>query len=542
MSRFTPDFLRRLTDSVDLADVMGSDVQMTSAGAQKKCICPFHVETAPSMMVYPDHYYCYGCQAHGTAIDYLMKARGLSFRETVETLASLAGIPLPDDDGTDNPEQRDPNYKILHTLKAAASGYQSVLLSPEGEPGRKLLTERGIDGDSILRFCLGYAPDTFLTLCGREFKTAKRLNWETLMDAGLAVKTQSGKGCRDFFRNRIIFPIMNGRGDILGFGGRRLAGEGPKYLNTAETAVYKKGESLFGLFQARTAIRRTNSLIIVEGYFDAITISQAGLEHVVAPCGTAITKQQIEMATSLSRSIFCCFDGDAAGRKASWRAARMFAEAVTDQHEVRLCRLPVGHDPDSLIHQEGIEAFQTCLDSAPTLGSYLIEEITRGANIPEKRARSLAVAKEVIASFANAPSLGRFMQQELARAMGLTEEDLLSLMSTIDNQVTEPHGNRAQHEVVDAENALPCPCCGGKAVLNTYIRHQQKKYRITCGTCRLSTPAQDAIEMVEVVWNRRPGVEQQEEKAAAYEGEKGASLDEMESQQAEVVDEGVIVA
>jgi DNA primase len=481
-----------ILERIDLPDLIRERLRLSCAGGTHKGLCPFHDEKTPSFTVYQDHFHCFGCGAHGTAIDFVMRTQGLAFIDAVNALAFRTGITIP------RPESHDDStWPIRKTLKDACAAYQKLLLSEAGWPAMETLLARGIDTDTVMRFGIGFAPTTLGTLSGRAYKTTRRIRWENLLAAGLAIKSKSGKGCRDFFQNRIIFPIMDGQGNILGFGGRRIGENGPKYLNTGETTLFRKGEHLFGLYQAKNAVRKTDAIILCEGYFDVLTLSQAGIENIVSTCGTALTEQQARFALSLACHVQFCFDGDAAGNKATFRAARLVARHVTDAHEVRLCRLPSDHDPDSFARTEGADAFRSLLETAPTLSTYLVGEITRGARVPEKRARSFLVARELLDTMKSSPVLARFFRQSLGEALSLSDKDLDDLLAIRTDTAWNP---------ADANgNLAACPCCGEPGILFARKTGQETIFKVCCPSCRLSTPALPSDDEACAAWNRRPG-------------------------------------
>lgn len=464
---------------VDLPDFIGETVAIAKKSEGYEGLCPFHSEKTPSFRIYPDHYHCFGCGAHGNAIDFLMEKQGLSFPEAVAALASRAGVVIP----SNKPAQEappDPHMGVRDTLRRACAKYQQLLLGPLGGQGLAVLTERGIDDDTIIRFGIGYAPEGWGTLTNdRTFKT------DFLLEAGLATPKRDKPGCYDFFRNRVLFPIRSDTGDVVAFGGRRIGEDGPKYLNTSETPLYSKGSVLFGMQQAKQAIRMTRSIIVCEGYFDVITPAQHGIEHIVSTCGTALTEAQSELVLSVADRVFFCFDGDGAGTKATWRAAEMLVPLASDRHEIRLCRLPADEDPDSYVRQYGADTFREVLDQAPTLTAYLIGEITRGAKIPEARAKSLAVAAALWRRF-SAPGLKVFFRQYACEALQLTPEEFDRL--TIEAPARAGDGS-----------LRACPCCGCDAALIT----EDAGHRIACGQCQLTTKHVPNQDDARNLWNRR---------------------------------------
>ena len=468
-----------ILQSVDLPDFIGETVALAKKSGAYEGLCPFHTEDTPSFRVYPDHYHCYGCGAHGNALEFLMEKQGLSFPEAVRALASRSGIPIP----ASKPAQEsapDQLSGVRDVLRRACAKYQQLLLGPSGGPGMSVLNERGIDDDTIIRYGIGFAPEAWGTLTNdRTFR------WEPLIAAGLATPKREKKGCYDFFRNRVLFPIRSDSGDVIAFGGRRVGDDGPKYLNTAETELYTKGSVLFGMQQAKQAIRMTRSIIVCEGFFDVITPAQVGIEHIVSTCGTALTDTQAELVLSVADRVFFCFDGDGAGLKATWRAAEMLAPLASDRHEIRLCRLPAEEDPDSYVRKYGADAFKEVLDQAPTLTAYLIGEITRGAKIPEARAKSLAVASSIWRRF-SAPGLKVFFRQYACEALQLSPEEFDRLAAT------------APARPGDA-SIRACPCCGCDGELIT----EENGHRVACGQCQLTTKLAATADDARNLWNRR---------------------------------------
>lgn len=467
-----------ILESLDLPEFIGEMVALDKRAGSHEGLCPFHSEATPSFKVFHDHYHCFGCGAHGNALEFLMSKQGLTFPEAVRALASRTGVDVP----SSKPAQDKPDTLTgtRDVLRRACAKYQQLLLGPNGGPGMAALNERGIEDDTIIRFGIGFAPEAWGTLTDD-----RSFDRDCMIAGGLAVPRKEKKGCYDFFRNRVLFPVRSDSGDVIGFGGRRIGQDGPKYLNTPETALYQKGRVLFGFQQAKQAIRISRSIIVCEGFFDVVTPAQAGIENVVSTCGTALTEVQAELVLSAADRVFFCFDGDSAGSKATWRAAEMLVPLASDHHEIRLCRLPVGDDPDSFVRAHGAECFQEALDASPTLAAYLIGEITRGAKIPEARAKSLSVAAALWRQFA-APSLAIFFRQYACEALQLSPEDFDRLA------VTAPA--RPGDSSIRA-----CPCCGSEAAaIPTDNGHM-----IQCCLCKLSSPITPTAEECRAIWNRR---------------------------------------
>lgn len=439
-------------------------------------LCPFHSEKTPSFKVFSDHYHCFGCGAHGNALGFAMGHHGMGFLDAVKMVASRAGVALPADDGPDwDPAEKE----IRDVLRYACARYQQALLDKRGTEAMSELARRGVDEDTIFRFGIGYAPEEWGYL-----SADRKLSQTALLAAGLVSnKKDDKKGVYDFFRGRLMFPVREagGSGDVIGFGARSLVGNGPKYLNSPETEVYRKGRVLFGWPQAAGAIRQSGSVIVCEGFFDVIVPSQAGIENIVSTCGTALTSTQAEFLLASADSVVFCFDGDAAGSKATWRAAEMLLPLLQDQHVVRMCRLPEGHDPDSLVREGGADALRSVVDSAPSLCEYLVREILRGARIPEARARAFRKLA-TLARSVSSPVIATFFRQFACDALELSIAEFQALTP----DASTSHGRA-------------CPCCAREMA----VTEAHGGWRIECSHCGLTTPVKASAEDALLVWNRR---------------------------------------
>lgn len=470
--------LEGLLAGINLPELIGEKVALAKRAGVHEGLCPFHKEQTPSFKVFHDHYHCFGCGAHGNAIEFVMHSHGLSFPAAVELLAGITGMPLP---GKGRRKAvADPQARGIDALRRACARYHQILFAEAGKEAMQALSDRGVDDETLIRFGVGYAPASWGTLSDdKEFRR------DALVTAGLGVQRGEKRGCYDFFRDRIVFPVRSDNGDVIGFGGRRLGHEGPKYLNTPETACYQKGRVLFGLPQALSAIRKTGSVIVCEGFFDVMIPSQAGIEQVVSTCGTALTDAQAQIILSLADKIFLCFDGDAAGAKATWRTAEMLVPLAGDHHEIRLCRLPDGEDPDSLVRTSGGDALLAALDASPTLCAYLVGEITRGARLPEAKTRALSVAASLFRQF-SAQGLATFFHQYACENLGLPIEEFERLVAEAPRR--------------DGESSLrACPFCAGGATMKPAGAGVQ----VACLNCGASTPAVLDENECRNQWNRR---------------------------------------
>ncbi|HYD33401.1 MAG TPA: DNA primase, partial [Methylophilaceae bacterium] len=341
-------FIQELLNRVDIVDVVDRSVPLKKAGANYSACCPFHNEKSPSFTVSPtkQFYHCFGCGAHGTAIGFLMEHQGLSFVEAVQELAKSVGMIVPQEQrDTDQPQQK-VMLGLQEILQRASNYYrQELKKSPRAI---EYLKGRGLSGKIAARFQMGYAPAGWQNL----ESVFDNYQAEALKTAGLVVENEQGRRY-DRFRDRIMFPIHDQKGQVIGFGGRimRTQGEddGPKYLNSPETPLFQKGQELYGLFLARKPIREAGRVLVVEGYMDVVALAQYGIEYAVAALGTATTPYHITKLMRQTDDIVFCFDGDAAGRKAAWRAAMNALPALTDGLKLSFLFLPKEHDPDSYV-------------------------------------------------------------------------------------------------------------------------------------------------------------------------------------------------
>ncbi len=383
-----PAFLDELRARTPLSALIGRRTRLERAGRQWKACCPFHGEKTASFYIYEDHYHCFGCGAHGDAISFVMQSEGAGFMEAIERLAGEAGLDVPKlSPAVAEAELR--RHTLSGALEAAASAFQRRLALPEGAAARAYLTGRGLTEETIHRFGLGWsgAGAAVIAELGRE-----GIPPDLLAEAGLVrADSDTGPGGAFFF-HRVMFPIRDRRGAVISFGGRVLGDAKPKYLNGPETPVFSKRRGLYGLDLARGALReraaRPPELVVVEGYMDVIGLAQAGFGAAVAPLGTALTEDQLGELWRLSPAPILCFDGDAAGARASARAALLALPLLAPDRTLRLAQLPAGEDPDSLVLARGPSGFQAVLDAARPLSEALYDLIREqvGEKTPEQRA------------------------------------------------------------------------------------------------------------------------------------------------------------
>jgi DNA primase len=360
----SPAFLDELRARTSLSALVGRTVKLQRAGREWKACCPFHKEKTPSFTLSDEKgfYHCFGCGAHGDAIRWLTDARGLPFMDAVKELADAAGmeVPAPDPRAQQRAERAVGLYEVM---EAAASWYAEQLGGIEGAPARAYLTERGITAATLAKFGFGYAPDAR----GRLKGALKHFGNEKLIEAGLLIVPEDEREPYDRFRGRLMFPIRDQRGRVIGFSARILGAGEPKYLNSPDTPLFDKGRSLFNIDKAGPASRDSKRLIVVEGQMDVIALDQAGIGEAVAPLGTALTEGQLGLLWRLSPSPILCFDGDSAGQKAAVRAALRALPAVGPGRSLGFATLPPGQDPDDLIRAGGREALEALLETPEPL-------------------------------------------------------------------------------------------------------------------------------------------------------------------------------
>ena len=385
---FPPAFLDDIRARVPLAEIVAARVKLQRRGREFVGLCPFHREKTPSFTVVEDKgfFHCFGCGAHGTAFDFLMRTENLSFPEAVEQLAKAAGLPMP---RTDPREQARARHlaTIYDVLEEACQWFQRQLAAPDGATARAWLRQRGVTGETARRFRLGYAPSGRRGLI--RHLTGGGASAAAIAEAGLSVGGKDGEGeAADRFRHRLIFPIGDAGGRIVAFGGRAMGDHPAKYLNSPEGSLFHKGRLLYGYAQARRPARQAGTVIAVEGYMDAIALSQAGWRHVVAPLGTALTQDQLALLWRLADEPVLCFDGDDAGRRAAGRAIARALPALAPARSLNFVRLPDGLDPDDLIRTRGKAALAEALGQPIALIDMLWRSAIENGRFdtPERRA------------------------------------------------------------------------------------------------------------------------------------------------------------
>jgi DNA primase len=371
--RIPKSFIDELVARADIVEVVGARVTLKRAGSNYKGLCPFHGEKTPSFTVSPSKgfYHCFGCSAHGTAIGFLMAYDNLEFPEAVEALAEMMGLEVPREN-IGVPERKDDNEELYALLREADQIYRAALRG--SDKAIAYLKKRGVDGPTAGRFGIGYAPDAWDTVMRQLGTSDARI--AKLMQAGLLSANDSGRRY-DRFRDRIMFPIRNARGLVIGFGGRVLESGEPKYLNSPETPVFRKGHELYGLYEARQNPGRPKQIIVVEGYLDVASLVQFGVEYAVATLGTAMTAENLRRLSRLTDRIVFCFDGDTAGRAAASRAMETALPFGGGNVDIRFLLLPEKDDPDTFVRSQGAEAFRALAARAIALPDFFVDELDK---------------------------------------------------------------------------------------------------------------------------------------------------------------------
>ncbi|WP_166269752.1 DNA primase [Marinobacter caseinilyticus] len=382
MSGLIPQrFVEDLLDRVDLAELVGSRITLKKAGGSYKARCPFHDEKTPSFNVRPDKgfYHCFGCGAHGDAISFVREFDGLGFTDAVEELARRTGLEVPYDQSVRQEMQQ--ARTLTDALDFASRFYASALQGGDAAFARDYLAQRGLNQSVIERYQIGYAPGAGTAL----IDAANKDLHAPLIETG-TVSDRYGRP-RDLFRNRIMFPIRNTRGKTIAFGGRTLGDDKAKYINSPESDVFHKSREIYGLYEAKQAIRQLDQLLVVEGYMDVVALAQHGIDYAVATLGTATNQDSLSALLRQVRHLVFCFDGDAAGYKAADRAMDNALELMADGLHLQFLMLPDGEDPDTLVRQEGSDAFQQRIDGATPLSRYLFNRQSEGLDLtlPEHR-------------------------------------------------------------------------------------------------------------------------------------------------------------
>ncbi|MCB5186125.1 DNA primase [Methylobacillus gramineus] len=432
-----PDsFIQELLNRVDIVDVIDRSVPLKKAGANYSACCPFHNEKSPSFTVSPvkQFYHCFGCGAHGSALGFVMEYQGISFVEAIHELAKSVGMIVPQ-------ETRDVDVaraKIIpglqDVMQQAAHYYKAEL--KKSAKAIDYLKGRGLSGQVAARFQMGYAPAGWQNL-EAVFDDYKH---EVIQTAGLVIENEQGRRY-DRFRDRIMFPIHDQKGQVIGFGGRVLEKDdaGAKYLNSPETPLFQKGNELYGLFLARRAIRDAGRVLVVEGYMDVVALAQYGIEYAVAALGTATTPVHITKLMRQTDEIVFCFDGDSAGRNAAWRAAMNALPALTDSLRINFLFLPAEHDPDSYVREFGKDGFEAFMLQALPLSQYLVQELSVNNSLQsqEDRVQFLNEAEPILKQI-QAPRLALLLRKRIAELANISSDEMRAMIKLPETNRSRP--------------------------------------------------------------------------------------------------------
>jgi DNA primase len=487
------DFIDDLVARADIVEVIGRRVQLKKAGREFKACCPFHDEKTPSFTVSPakGFYHCFGCGAHGTAVGFLMEFDHMSFVEAIESLANSMGVEVPRNE-SDRPARR---YDELVDLMSRVERYWQQGLR-DNPAAVDYLKQRGIDGTTAKRFGLGYAAEGWSKVLDK-FGTSQEAI-DRLLAAGLVIRKDNGSHY-DRFRDRVMFPIRDVRGRCIGFGGRALGDGEPKYLNSPETVLFHKGRELYGLYEARQALRQIDRFVVVEGYMDVVALARHGIDFSVATLGTATTADHLNRLFRLTDNVDFCFDGDRAGEKAAWRALETALPHIREGRQVRFVFLPEGHDPDSFVNEHGAGAFIKALDEGVSLSDFLIAELASQVDLEtvDGRARLAELAKPLVTRI----PLGVYRElliESLAQTVGLSSAKLERMLGRPQSGDPGPAGRHQSRRVRSGVSAAGRPSVVRRAI-TLVLNHPDAAAKLDVGKLAgVSRPGIDLLrELIE---------------------------------------------
>jgi DNA primase len=437
--RIPQAFIDDLVGRADIVEIIGARVPLKKSGREYRACCPFHDEKTPSFWVSPakQFYHCFGCAAHGTVVSFLMNFDRLSFIEAIEDLAARMGVEVPREQsavGAPAPVSDD----LFSLMTKVATFYGEQLAATER--ARSYAAKRGLDDATLVQFAIGYAPDSWNEVLKRF--GASDVSRAKLMETGLIIEREKGDGHYDRFRDRLMFPIRDARGRVIGFGGRVLDQGEPKYLNSPETPLFHKGRELYGLYEVRQQRAPITRLIVVEGYMDVVRLHQSGIHYAVATLGTATTPEHLKRAFRVVSEIIFCFDGDRAGRAAAWRALQNALPEATAGRELKFLFLPDKEDPDSLVGKEGRAAFEARYATALPLSEYLVTHLLEDMDIShaDGKARFVAEARPLLERVPPGP-YRELLLDRIAAAIGVTAERFMAIVGPMKPAADRPQGN-----------------------------------------------------------------------------------------------------
>ena len=462
-------FIQDLLNRLDIVDVVERYVPLKKAGANFVACCPFHNEKSPSFTVSQSKqfYHCFGCGAHGTAIGFVMEHAGFGYVEAIEELARNVGLEVPRERPAAGDAQREYAQKVapdLYEVMQTATRYYREQLK-QSPRAIDYLKQRGLSGEIAAKFGIGYAPDAWQNLAAAfpDYQS------DALAETGLVITSDEGKRY-DRFRDRIMFPIVNVRGQVIGFGGRVLDKGEPKYLNSPETPLFEKGRELYGLFQAQKAIRGGQQVLVVEGYMDVVALAQHGVEYAVATLGTATTPYHVQKLLRLTEHIVFCFDGDKAGQRAAWRALENALPYLQDGKRISFLFLPVEHDPDSFIREYGKEVFEQRVREAMPLSGYLLREASAELDLRSQEGRNqlLQRAKPLLTAI-TAPATALLLRKEVAALAGVSQAELEALYEIKPVARAAPRAFQKAGRAAPSAHRLLLQCLISQPALGTQI-------------------------------------------------------------------------
>jgi DNA primase len=467
MSGLIPQhFIDDLISRADIIEVLGRRIQLKKAGREFKACCPFHDEKTPSFTVSPSKgfYHCFGCGAHGTALGFLMEHDHMSFVEAVESLAGSMGIEVPREEGQKPARRYDELFSLMGEIERF---YQQELRV--NDAAVEYLKKRGIDGATAKRFGIGYAPAGWDGVL-KKFGTSKEAE-DRLLAVGQIIRKDSGSHY-DRFRDRIMFPIRDTRGRCIGFGGRVMGDEQPKYLNTSDTVLFHKRQELYGLYEARQVLRNIDRLVVVEGYMDVVGLARNGIEYAVATLGTATTDEHLNKLLRLSDEVVFCFDGDRAGKDAAWKALVISLPHIREGRQLRFVFLPDGQDPDSFVQANGASAFEDAIVNGLALSQFLIGELSAKVDLEsvDGRARLAELARPLLSEIP--PGVYKeLLIGELAESVGLSAAKLETIISSGKPKAVEGAGQRRSTSMSGSRRAQPNKPSAVRRALTLLLHH-----------------------------------------------------------------------
>ncbi|TKI04915.1 DNA primase [Martelella alba] len=419
-------FINDLLARTDIIDLIDARVKLKKQGKNYHACCPFHHEKTPSFTVNGEKqfYHCFGCGAHGNAIDFLMNYDRLDFVESIEELATMHGLEVPYESGAGpNQQERHQRQSLYQVMAQLSDFYAQALGQNSAASARRYLDKRGLSADVIDRFAIGYAPAGWDAVMGRFGRTPEARG--ALNDAGMLVTNEQGRAY-DRFRDRVMFPIRDRRGRVIAFGGRILGEGQPKYLNSPETEIFHKGRQLYGLYEAQQKHPSPTRLLVVEGYMDVVALAQFGIDYAVASLGTSTTAEHIQLLFRATDQVICCYDGDRAGREAAWRALETALPYLNDGRQLKFMFLPETEDPDTLVRQIGKTAFEELIEQAQPLSAFLFDTLLPQVDLstPDGRAKLSTLALPLIGQVPG-ETLRMYLRQQLGNKLGILDDSQL---------------------------------------------------------------------------------------------------------------------